>query len=103
MIGFPFLAMALSKSCNPIKSRFIPIREADIIVQPTRFEIVEELGCSYTIYSYIGYLTYFGPQLTPSLGCALLAREYSFCNSHSCELTLIFGPSSDNAHVLAAS
>ncbi len=46
-----------------------------IIVQPTRFEIDEELGCGSDIYSYVGYIIYYGPSVLSSLGCVILARE----------------------------
>jgi len=56
IIGLPFLNMALS-----------------IIIQPTRFDIIEELGCSPTAYSYMGYIIYYAPPFVFSLGCAILA------------------------------
>jgi len=55
IVGLPVLIMALT-----------------VIVQPTRFEIDEESGCASDMYSYVGYLSY-GPQLTSSLGCVILA------------------------------
>jgi len=56
IIGLPILVMALY-----------------IIVQPFRFNIVEEEGCTTTIYSYVGYVLDYGPELITSLGCAILA------------------------------
>jgi len=47
--------------------------KTDIIIQPTRFNIVEEAGCSATDYSYVGYIIYIGPLFVSSLGCAILA------------------------------
>jgi len=61
IIGLPFLVMALS-----------------IVVQPTRFDIVEELGCASTGYSYVGYIIFYVPTFIPSLGCAILARKSSY-------------------------
>ncbi len=46
-----------------------------VIVQPTRFEIDEESGCASDTYSYVGYIISYGPQLTSSVGCVILARE----------------------------
>ncbi len=47
-----------------------------IIVQPTRFEIREELGCASDIYSYVGYyIIYYAPSVICSLGCVILARK----------------------------
>lgn len=48
-----------------------------IIVQPFRFEIVEEFGCSDTEFNYVTYI-YYMPQAMPSLACVILARESSF-------------------------
>jgi len=56
IIGLPFLILSLW-----------------IIVQPFRFEIIEELGCYGSAYSYIGYILLFAPSLAMSLGSALLA------------------------------
>ncbi len=52
------------------------IREIDIIVQPFRFEITEELGCDAPIYSFVGYIIQYAPSLVASLGCLILAREF---------------------------
>ncbi len=49
-----------------------------IVVQPTRFDIVEELGCASTGYSYVGYIIFYVPTFIPSLGCAILARKSSY-------------------------
>ncbi len=46
-----------------------------VIVQPTRFDIVEEEGCVATFYSYVGYIIIYGPPFLTNLGCAILARE----------------------------
>ncbi len=43
-----------------------------IIVQPTRFEIDEESGCSSDIFSYVGYIIFYGPSVISSLLCAIL-------------------------------
>jgi len=56
IIGFPFLVMALY-----------------IIVQPTRFNIVEEAGCGTTDYSYVAYIVVYGPPFMFSLGSTILA------------------------------
>ncbi len=60
--------------------------KTDIIVQPTRFEIDQEFGCGADIYSYVGYIIYYGPELVTSLGCVILARE-SPHGDHSSNLT----------------
>ncbi len=78
VIGLPFLIMALCKLFRRLPlANFILISETDIIIQPARFEILEEFGCDPAIYSYVGYIIYYGPVLLPSLGCAILAREFS--------------------------
>jgi len=51
----------------------ILVMALDIIVQPIRFEILEEEGCSYVEYSYVGYIIYYAPGFIASLGSALLA------------------------------
>ena len=51
-----------------------------IIVQPFRFEIVEELGCGITAYSYVGYILDFAPELICNIACLILARESSLTN-----------------------
>ncbi|KLO07064.1 STE3-domain-containing protein [Schizopora paradoxa] len=56
IVGFPLLTMGLS-----------------VIVQPVRFEINEESGCTGTSYSYVGYIIDYVPILVPSLGCVVLA------------------------------
>ncbi|KLO07060.1 fungal pheromone STE3G-protein-coupled receptor [Schizopora paradoxa] len=56
IIGLPVLTMALL-----------------IIVQPLRFQIAEEEGCGPTMYSFVGYIVYYGPGLMTSLGCIILA------------------------------
>jgi len=49
------------------------IMALDIIIQPIRFEILEEEGCSYVEYSYVGYIIYYAPAFIASLGSAFLA------------------------------
>jgi len=44
-----------------------------IIIQPARFDLVEEVGCEFTIYSFVGYIIYYGPLVMTSLGCVVLA------------------------------
>ncbi|KLO06018.1 STE3-domain-containing protein [Schizopora paradoxa] len=56
IIGIPVLVMALF-----------------IIVQPFRFNIVEEEGCVFVEFTYVTYIIYYGPSLVASLGSALLA------------------------------
>ncbi|KLO06011.1 STE3-domain-containing protein [Schizopora paradoxa] len=56
IIGIPFLVMALF-----------------IIIQPIRFQILEEAGCELYDYSFVGYIIIYGPELLPSLGCVVLA------------------------------
>jgi len=56
VIGLPILYMALS-----------------IIVQPFRFEIVEEEGCTAVTYSYVTYIIIYVPELAISLVSAFLA------------------------------
>ncbi|KLO06016.1 fungal pheromone STE3G-protein-coupled receptor [Schizopora paradoxa] len=56
IIGLPILLMGLS-----------------IVIQPFRFEIVEEEGCVQTLYSYLGYLIACAPSLILSLACLVLA------------------------------
>ncbi len=51
------------------------IHKLAVVVQPLRFDILEELGCVNTIYSYVGYVVYYGPAAVTSLGCAILARK----------------------------
>ncbi len=51
------------------------IHKIAITVQPLRFDILEELGCVNTVYSYAGYVIYYGPAVVTSLGCAVLARK----------------------------
>ncbi len=52
-----------------------------IIIQPTRFNIIEEEGCSSTVYSYVGYILIYGPPFVFSLGCAIFARESPCCDN----------------------
>jgi len=56
IVGLPVLIMALF-----------------IIAQPTRFEIDQESGCAADIYSYVGYIISFCPQLICSFACVILA------------------------------
>ncbi|KLO07065.1 fungal pheromone STE3G-protein-coupled receptor [Schizopora paradoxa] len=56
IIGLPLLMMGLS-----------------VLVQTIRFEIIEELGCRGTSYSYVGYIIDYVPGLIVSLGCVTLA------------------------------
>jgi len=70
IVGLPIIAMALF-----------------VIVQPFRFDIVEELGCVFTEYSYVVYIIYYGPSAIVSLGCVILARESSHVDNSS-DLTL---------------
>jgi len=56
IIGLPFFVMALF-----------------IIIQPFRFNIVEEEGCAPVDYSYVGYIVLYAPEAVTSLGCAILA------------------------------
>jgi len=56
IVGLPVLIMALF-----------------IIVQPTRFEIVEEEGCAPDVYSYVGYIIGYGSSVISSAMCAILA------------------------------
>ncbi|KLO06012.1 STE3-domain-containing protein [Schizopora paradoxa] len=56
IIALPVLVMAL-----------------DIIIQPVRFEILQEEGCAYVEYSYVGYIIYYAPGFILSLISALLA------------------------------
>jgi len=58
-----------------------------VIVQPFRFDNVEELGCVFTEYSYVVYIIYYGPSAIVSLGCVILARESSHVDNSS-DLTL---------------
>ncbi|KLO09459.1 STE3-domain-containing protein [Schizopora paradoxa] len=56
IVAFPVLIMALS-----------------VISQPFRFEIIEEEGCTTSVYSYVGYAIHYGPSLISSLACVILA------------------------------
>ncbi|KLO06015.1 STE3-domain-containing protein [Schizopora paradoxa] len=56
IIGFPLLLMGLV-----------------IIVQPIRFEIVEEVGCTQTGYSYVVYLIIYMPSILLNLPCVIVA------------------------------
>ncbi|KLO11589.1 fungal pheromone STE3G-protein-coupled receptor [Schizopora paradoxa] len=56
VIGFPLLLMGLN-----------------VIVQPVRFDIVEEIGCLQTIYSYVGYFIQYVPMFLLCMVCAILA------------------------------
>ncbi|KLO09465.1 hypothetical protein SCHPADRAFT_565461 [Schizopora paradoxa] len=56
VIGYPLIIMALQ-----------------VIIQPVRFAIFEELGCIFQVYSYLSYLIYIGPYIVPSLCSVFLA------------------------------
>jgi len=56
IIGAPIIVMALW-----------------VIVQPVRFQILEELGCNSFGYTYVGYIIYYAPGFIASLGSAFLA------------------------------
>lgn len=51
--------------------------KAVIIIQPIRFQIVEEIGCTQTVYSYVAYIIEYVPNGIASLGCVILARKFS--------------------------
>ncbi|KLO05673.1 fungal pheromone STE3G-protein-coupled receptor [Schizopora paradoxa] len=55
IVGLPILVMALY-----------------IIVQPVRFIIYEEMGCSFAEYSFVGYIIYYAPVLVTNLISAFL-------------------------------
>ncbi|KLO09460.1 fungal pheromone STE3G-protein-coupled receptor [Schizopora paradoxa] len=44
-----------------------------IIVQPARFAITEEAGCTPVDYSYVTYIIYYGPPILANVVCAILA------------------------------
>ena len=46
-----------------------------IVVQPLRFNISEEVGCLPTVYSYVGYILKYAPNLVGNVTCLILARE----------------------------
>ncbi|KLO07062.1 hypothetical protein SCHPADRAFT_665907 [Schizopora paradoxa] len=56
IVGLPLLIMGLK-----------------VIVQPIRFQILEELGCLGTTYSYVAYIIDAAPCLIANLGCIALA------------------------------
>ncbi|KLO06020.1 fungal pheromone STE3G-protein-coupled receptor [Schizopora paradoxa] len=56
MIGLPFVLMGLTE-----------------FVQPVRFEIMEEIGCSQIFYSYLGYAIGYAPVVILNLLCLTLA------------------------------
>ncbi len=77
IVGLPVLIMALCLLFHvPLLTHIIKFVKTDIIVQPTRFEIDEESGCAFDIYSYVGYIIYYAPSAISSLGCVILAREF---------------------------
>jgi len=82
IIGLPFLVMALS-----------------IIVQPTRFDISEEEGCTSTVYSYVSYIILYAPLFVSNLGCAILApfTLRTFLR-HRKEMSLFLSSSRDITH-----
>ena len=51
-----------------------------VVVQPIRFNIFEEEGCGYTVYSYVDYILKFAPALISNVVCLILAREFSLTN-----------------------
>lgn len=78
IIGLPFLTMALCKPYNDPSSYLVLILKKVIIIQPIRFEILEEEGCDYVAYSYVGLIVEFAPSVLPSFASAILARKSSF-------------------------
>ncbi len=46
-----------------------------IIIQPFRYNILEEEGCVFTGYTYLVYIIYYAPAFIPSLGSVFLFRE----------------------------
>lgn len=75
-----------------------------VIVQPFRFEILEEAGCADAFYSYVAYVVGYTPRVMSSFGCVVLARK-SFHSDGYSDLTsslryvLLF--SSNSAYVFA--
>ncbi len=41
------------------------------------------MGCAATVYSYVGYIITYGPNVIFSLGCVIFARESSRCDNSS--------------------
>lgn len=80
ILGLPLLAMAL---CTLFKYYPLVLFTSEtsntlvIVVQPFRFVIIEELGCNFAVYSYVGYVIQYAPLFVTSLGCVILARKFS--------------------------
>lgn len=77
-LGLPVIIMALCKSVKALNNGLLSWRwKLGIIVQPYRFEIDEEQGCTTTSFSFVTYLIYYAPQLVLNLIAAVLARKQS--------------------------
>jgi len=67
MLGLPLLILALY-----------------IIIQPFRFEILEEIGCVPTMYSFVSYILFNGPELFFSaIAAALIPFTFPIFNRMS--------------------
>ncbi|KLO05873.1 STE3-domain-containing protein [Schizopora paradoxa] len=51
----------------------LPILLIALIVQPIRFQIMEEIGCVQVVYSYVAYITTYLPTILLGLPCLILA------------------------------